>query len=61
VFHQTVVFPKGPGVYHDFNFPINGWMSPTFLANGGTPKLNAGLRDLDTYSAQVFINVNYQP
>lgn len=61
IFTQTFNFPKGAGVYHDFTFPITGWMSDVFKANGGVPTVRAGSRDISIYHAQIFINVVYRP
>lgn len=61
-FINTIKFPKGANIYHEFTLPINGYMAETFFANGGIPVLLAGDGAIvKVYESVFFINITHRP
>lgn len=52
IFKETLIFPKGAGVEHNFTVSCPGYTAATFIANGGLVKLTAGGGDLDIYDIE---------
>ena len=56
----TIVFAKGTGIEHAFEFSIPLFARSTFVANGGTFNITPSV-DMDLWDARVLVGRVYQP
>lgn len=52
IFKDFKIFPKGSGVQHDITFACPGYNLDTYLANGGIPKIQSLVGDINIWNVE---------